>query len=210
MRLWRTSWWWEIRCWKAGGTVAGKGNVIYYPWSERLGGAGQLPWARAGQGEGLSFSLHSWHGFIFTPLPKWCWTSSSGAGGVGGECVGKAPTCEVAGWDGRVVMRGWDQQQSFSCLLLLLHFWPFLLCFILVCPVFISFWIVCKYFGTEIVFPSAPPNIMGTEPKGFWERATVLVTPRCSERKPGFLNVWRKTPTKKAVEELTKSNLGNY
>lgn len=54
------------------------------------------------------FSLLFWHGFIFSPLPKQCLTSSSGDGGVGGECVGKAPTCEAAQCqlDGRVVMRG--------------------------------------------------------------------------------------------------------
>lgn len=81
---------------------------------------------------------------------------------------------------------------------------PFLLCFILVWPVFISFWIVCKYFGTEIVFPSAPPNIMGTEPKGFWECATVLVTPRCSERKPGFFERLKKDTHKKSSKRAHK------
>ncbi|KAF4789383.1 Msx2-interacting protein [Turdus rufiventris] len=41
-------------------------------------------------------------------------TSSDRIGGVGGECVGKARTCEVAKWDRRFVMGGSDSSSSSS------------------------------------------------------------------------------------------------
>lgn len=204
------SWWWEIRCWETQGTVAGKGNVIYYLWSERLGGAGQLPLGKAGQEEGLSFSLRFWHGFIFTPLPKWCWTSSPGAGGVGGERVGKAPMCEVARWDGRVVMRGWNRQQSFSCLLLLLHFWPFF--FVVFYFGLAWFYILLDYlwvFCDRDCLAFCASKYNGDKALGLLWMCHGGCYTKMFRKQNRFFERLEKNTHKKAVEELTKSNLGN-